>query len=46
MTWTGLTIPAAANAAPPAVEMSKINEGDTLACPRADPFISGPHQSR
>ena len=45
MTWTGLTIPAAASAEPPAVETSRIREGDTVACPSAEPFSSGPHQS-
>ena len=45
ITWTGLTMPEAASADPPAVEMSRIREGDTVACPSADPFSRGPHQS-
>ena len=45
ITWTGLTMPEAASADPPAVEMSRIREGDTVACPSAEPFSSGPHQS-
>ena len=45
MTWTGLTMPEAASAEPPAIETSRIREGDTVACPSAEPFSSGPHQS-
>ena len=45
-TWTGLTTPAAASAAPPTVEMRRISEGETAAWPSADPVRSGPHQAR
>ena len=45
ITWTGLTMPEAASADPPAVEMSRIREGDTVTCPSAEPFSRGPHQS-